>query len=169
MFREKSSLDIAENLIKRRKFNLAIKILESASDIYEGDFEYYLTLGIANLYADFPGKAFQNFTLARRIKIKDVRLLLGQAVILLRRGDISRSVHYYLDVLDLDSENETAKKALEFIREHGDRTTVRKWVDSGAIKKFYPPLGLNPDIIRNACLIVLCAAVFTAVFFIFIK
>lgn len=161
----KSTLDIAENLIKRRKFNIAIRILESSEDTYAGDFEYHLALGIAELYADSPGEAYHNFEEARKVKINDVRLLLGQAVIFLRRGDVSKALTYYLDVLDLDPDNKTANRALEFIKIYGDYTTIRKWIDSGDIKKFYPPLGINPDIIRNSCLIVICICIFCAVLF----
>ena len=148
----RSNLDTAKHLIKRRKFDLAINILESYEDIYEGDFEYYLALGVAYLYADVPGKASQNFRSAREIKIKNTQLLLGQAVIFLRHGETDRALEYYLEVLDIDPRNSIARSAMEFIRLYGDYTTICKWVDSGDIKKFYPPLGMNPDIIRNCVL-----------------
>lgn len=148
----RSNLDIAKHLIKRRKFDLAINILESYEDIYEGDFEYYLALGIAYLYADVPGKASQNFRSAREIKIKNTQLLLGQAVIFLRHGETDRALEYYLEVLDIDPRNSVARSAMEFIRLYGDYTTICKWVDSGDIKKFYPPIGINPDIVRNCVL-----------------
>lgn len=145
----RSNLDTAKRLLRRRKFELAISILESYEDVYDGDFEYYLALGIAYLYADVPGKASQNFRNARGIKIKSPQLLLGQAAIFLRHGETDRALQYYLDVLEIDPGNSIAKEAMEFIRLYGDYTTICKWVDSGDIRKFYPPLGMNPDIIRN--------------------
>ncbi|MGN0730167.1 tetratricopeptide repeat protein [Treponema sp.] len=145
----RSNLDTAKHLIKRRKFDLAISILESNEDLYDGDFEYYLALGIAYLYADVPGKASQNFRNAREIKIRNTQLLLGQAAIFLRHGETDRALEYYLDVLDINPGNSVALAAMEFIRLYGDYTTICKWVDTGDIKKFYPPIGTNPDIIRN--------------------
>ncbi len=158
-----SSLDIAKNLIKRRRFDSAINILESCEDIYAGDFEYYLSLGIAYLYADVPGKASQYFRNAREIKIKNSDLLLGQAVIFLRHGETARAIEYYLDVLEIDPGNLIAKSAMEFIRQNGDYTTICKWVDSGEIKKFYPPLGINPDIIRNCLLLGFLLGIFFSI------
>ena len=145
----RSNLDIAKSLMKRRRFTLAIDILESHDDTYEGVFDYYLALGVAYLYADVPGKASENFRKARQIKLQDSDLLLGQAAIFLRNGETDKALQYYLDVLDIDPQNPAAHDAMEFIKLSGDYTTIRKWVDSGDIKRFYPPLGRNPDILRN--------------------
>ena len=145
----RSNLDIAKSLMKRRRFTLTIDILESHNDTYEGVFEYYLALGVAYLYADIPGKASENFRKARQIKLQDSDLLLGQAAIFLRNGETDKALQYYLDVLDIDPQNPVAHEAMEFIKLSGDYTTIRKWVDSGDIKRFYPPLGTNPDIFRN--------------------
>ena len=145
----RSNLDIAKSLMKRRHFTLAIDILESHDDTYEGVFDYYLALGVAYLYVDVPGKASENFRKARQIKLQDSDLLLGQAAIFLRNGETDKALQYYLDVLDIDPQNPVAHEAMEFIKLSGDYTTIRKWVDSGDIKRFYPPLGTNPDIFRN--------------------
>ena len=145
----RSNLDIAKSLMKRRRFTLAIDILESHDDTYEGVFDYYLALGVAYLYADVPGKASENFRKARQIKLQNSWLLLGQAAIFLRNGETDKALQYYLDVLDIDPQNPVAHEAMEFIKLSGDYTTIRKWVDSGDIKRFYPPLGTNPDIFRN--------------------
>ncbi len=147
-----SNLDMAKRLIQRRKFNTAIKILESSRETYDGDFEYHLTLGIAYLYAGIGGQASLQFRKARNIKMQDPRLLLGQAIIFLRNGDTDRAVSYYLEVLDCDPENSTAKDALEFIRNYSGSDLYHimcKYADSGEIRRFYPPVGMNPDIIRN--------------------
>lgn len=148
----KSTLDIAKSFIKRRDFSSAILLLESRADFYEDDFEFYLTLGIACLYIGDIGNANRNFSKAREIKINNSQLLLGQAVIHLRRGKTDRAIQYYLDVLDIDPNNKIAKAALDFLKTDGDYSEICKYVDSGKILKFYPPLGLNPNIIRNSVL-----------------
>src|SRR5574344_912853 len=138
----RSVLDTAHTLIKRRKFSSAITMLESSSESYINDFDYYLTLAISCLYVGDVGNAFSYFGKAREIKLTDTNLLLGQAAIFLRRGDTDRAVQYYLDVLNNEPANETALAAMEFIRRDGDYSTICKWVDSGKIERFYPPLGV---------------------------
>lgn len=144
-----NSLDTAKKLLKRRKFSLAIDILEQKEDVYEGDFDYYLTFGIACLYMGELGNASLYFRKARDIKIQNTQLLLGQAAIFLQRGEQEKALDYYIDVLDLDPNNSVAKSALEFLRKDGEWSSICKLVDNNGIQRFYPPLGANPDIIRN--------------------
>ncbi len=141
----KDSLTIAWHEMKRRHFASAIQLLESRSDIYEENFEYYLLLGIACLYAGDIGSASSYFQKARKIKLVDTRLLLGQAAIFLRRGETNRALQYYLEVKDNEPGNKTAIEAIEFIRTHGDYDKICRWVDTGRIEQFYPQLGVNPD------------------------
>ncbi|MBQ0040336.1 MAG: hypothetical protein KBS64_07920 [Treponema sp.] len=148
----RSSLETAKYLLKRRKFQMAIRILEYCEDEYEGIADYYVTYGIAYLYADIAGKASEMFRKAREITVTNTSMLLGQAVIFMRRDEISRAVEYYLQVLENDPGNVTAKTALEFIRKDGEYASIVKMVETGEIKKFYPPLGVNPHMIRNCVL-----------------
>ena len=46
----KDALSLAWLDMRRRRFATAIKRLEAKKDIYDENFEYYLTLGIACLY-----------------------------------------------------------------------------------------------------------------------
>ena len=149
----RSSLELAKSLLRRRKFSLAITYLESRSDIYENDFEYLVTLGIACLYVGDVGNAMGYFGRARRIRINDVNLLLGQAAVFLRRGDTRTAMEYYLDVQELDPQNRIVREAKDFIRKNTDvSSAVRGMIDTGSIEKFYPPLGINPDVVRNCIL-----------------
>lgn len=142
---KRSAIETAKKMMTLRDFEGAIKILQSRAEMYEDSFDYYCTLGIACLYSGDAGLASYNFEFARKIKMNDTRLLLGQAAIFLRRGDTERAIQYYLDVLDIDPQCEVAKKAMDFLREiHGDYETICRWVDSGKIEQFYPPLGVNP-------------------------
>lgn len=158
-----SVLRAARSLMRRRKFAAAIQRLESRAEIFEGDFEYYLLLGIAYLYIGDTGSAKSYFDQARRIRTMNSELLLGQAALLLQRGDISRAVSYYTDILDDDPQNKTAKNALEFIRESNDSdkdsfAIIRRYVDTRKIEKFYPPLGFNTDKLRSLLLLLAAGA-----------
>lgn len=137
----------------RRDFSTAIKMLESRSDTYENNFEYFLMLGTACLYVGDTGSAITNFQYARQIRMTDSRLLLGQAAIYLRRGDTDRALQYYMEIKDNDPENKIALNAIEFIRTRGDYDTICRWVDTGRIKQFYPPLGKNPKTVIKTIII----------------
>lgn len=137
-------LAVAKRLMRRRRFDQAITVLQSRAEIYEDNFDYYLLFAVSCLYVGDTGTASQYFQKARNIKLTDTTLLLGQAALFLRRGDTDRALQYYLDVLDYEPGNKIAQSAMEFIRTKGDYSTICKWVDTGDIEQFYPPLGINP-------------------------
>ncbi len=141
----KDVLSIAWRYMKRRRFALAIRILEGRSEIYEENFEYYLMLGTACLYAGDIGNATMYYQKARKIKLTDTRLLLGQAAIFLRRGETDRALQYYLEARENNPSDKICRNAISFIKSYGDYETICRWVDSGRITQFYPPLGANPD------------------------
>ena len=149
-------LTIAWKLMRRRKFATAINLLEAREETYEGNFEYYLLLGIACLYVGDYGSAGSYFQQARKIKINDSRLLLGQAAIFLRRGDTERALQYYMEIKDIDPGNKTAANAIEFIRTRGDYDTICRWVDTGRIEQFFTPLGVNPEKIAAIVIPAVC-------------
>lgn len=153
----RSVLERAHSLLQRRKFSHVISLLESGNnpEIYRESFDYFLTAGIACLYLGDTGSAGAYFQRARHIRMTDPTLLCAQAVIFLRRGDTDRAISYYVDVLDYDPDNKTALEAMEFIRTHGTYEEVCKAVDTGDIERFYPPLGVNPDVIKRVALSVL--------------
>ena len=164
----KDALSLAWQDMRRRHFAVAISRLEAKADIYDENFEYYLTLGIACLYVGDIGASSSYFQQARRIRLTDPRLLLGQAAIFLRRGDTARALQYYLEIKENDPMNKTADDAMEFIRVHGNYDTICRWVDTGKIEQFYPPLGTNPDkiaLVTIAGLFFLLGCILTFVFF----
>ncbi len=146
----RSLLEQARNLMKRRKFGTAARLLEGNSFNYKGSFEYYLALGTCSLYLDDEVSAAKYYESARGIHANSSELLLGQAALFLRHGNNANALQYYLDVLEVDPENKVAKEALEFIRTKGkDYMVVQRLVSNGGIKRFYPQLGTNPDVIRD--------------------
>ena len=72
----RSTINYAQKLLRRRKFSQAIQILESRREIYRGNFQFYLTCGIAYLYVEDFGTARAYFQEASRINETDVNLLI---------------------------------------------------------------------------------------------
>lgn len=153
--------------LKCRNFSRAIDLLESCSETFRQSFEYHVKLGIAYLYIGDTGCAMSSFSRARSIKITDTELLLAQAAIFLQRGEIDRALEYYLDALETDENNKTASRGLDFIKGYKDYDQICKMIDSGEIKKFYPPLGVNPKIVARSIVLTvfLAAFIFFAVHF----
>lgn len=148
-----SVLQFARKLMRRRQFSRVIHLLESERKHYNGSYEYYLALGTSCLYVGDYGNAWKYYADARRIKNQGTELNLGQAVLLLLRGETEQAVQYYLDVQSMNPNNTIAADALEFIRKTNNNSDIiSTYVDSGKIERFYPPLGMNPDIIRNCVL-----------------
>lgn len=162
-----TALEKAHTLLQRRKFSHAISLLESGEnpEIYRESFDYFITAGIACLYLGDTGSAGSYFQRARRIRLTDPTLLCAQAVLFLRRGDTARAVEYYVDVLDNDPDNKIALSAMEFIRTHGSYDEICKAIDSGEIEKFYPQIGVNPDVIKRICLSALAGIVLAILIF----
>ena len=150
----RGALERAHSLLQRRKFSHVISLLESGNnpEIYRESFDYFLTAGIACLYLGDRGSASAYFQRERHIRMTDPTLLWSQAVLFLLRGDTDRAISYYVDVLDYDPDNKIALSAMEFIRMRGSYDEICKAIDSGEIEKFYPPLGINPDIIKRSVL-----------------
>ena len=161
-----SVLQQARYLMKRRKFGFAIRLLESYIANYKGSFEYYLALGTSCLYIGDEGDAAKYYQLAREIHINSSELLLGQAALLLRHGNTVKALQYYMDILDIDPNNEQAKAAMEFIRTKGkDYAYIQRIKENRKIEQFYPPIGFNPDIIRNCVFValLLCLGIFLGI------
>ena len=159
------TLTIAWQYMCRRQFSTAIKLLEDKAETYEEHFDYYVELGTACLYIGDIGAASSYFQKARRIKLTDSNLLLGQAAIFLRRGETDRGPQYYLEIQENDTQNKVADAAIEFVRQHGDYDTICRWVDTGRIEQFYPPLGVNTDRIWGIVLPLAACVLGVLVFF----
>lgn len=159
----------AARLLNRRKYGAAIQLLEPEVVRYHDSFRYYYILAVSCLYlGDFSG-AFTYFKRARDIKMRDPSVLLGMGVLFLRRGDTARAIDFYLEVQELDSRNIKAKKALEFIKKHGDPENLEALAESGKLIKLYPPLPKVPltfgDIIIPAAGIIILIGLGLGMFF----
>lgn len=162
---KKTPLERALHYLSRRKFTDCLLALEPALDLYRDNFNYYLVGGIACLYLDDFGSANIYFQKARQFSQTNPTLLLGQAVLFLRHGDMDRAVQYYLDVLEQEPNNRVAKRGMTFIREKGNYEEIYRLNISKGLRKFYPSLGVNPAIFSGIISAILIGITAFAVFF----
>jgi tetratricopeptide (TPR) repeat protein len=136
----------AVRLARRGSYDAAIRTLEPEVTRYHDSFRYYYILGASCLrVGDFQG-ALTYFKLAREVRIRDPNALLGMAVLYLRRGETDRAVDFYLEVQELEPANRSARKALSIIRRYAGRNRIADWLESGELRRLYPPLpSIPPD------------------------
>ncbi|MDR0629152.1 MAG: tetratricopeptide repeat protein [Treponema sp.] len=127
-------------MVRRRNYDRAIKVLEPEVNRYRGIFTYYYVLAVSYLHTGVFNLAFTYFKLARDIKMRDPSVLLGLAVLYLRRGETDRAVDFYLEVQDQDEQNKIANKALKVIRKYSGTEDLSAWIASGGLAKLFPPL-----------------------------
>jgi len=151
-------LNKASILAKKRDYEGALKLLKDDEDRYYGSFKYYYLYGVICLYAGNYAEAHENFNLARKIKINEPSLMLGFAVLYLKRMNTVQAVNYYLEVQEMDPKNRTAKKALTVIRKYSAGEALSDWMTEN-ISKLFPPI---PAPVIQAKTIVNAAIIFTA-------
>jgi hypothetical protein len=130
----------AARLARKGDYNGATRILSTEVNRYHGSFSYYYLFGVTCLYAGDFGGAKTYFDLARKAKMRDPLVLLGQAVLYLRRGETNRAVEFYLEVQDVDEKNRLARKALGIIRKNAGAEKFSAWIDTGKFPMLYPPI-----------------------------
>ncbi|GHT56454.1 hypothetical protein FACS1894109_05430 [Spirochaetia bacterium] len=134
----------AIRLAKRRNYHGAITSLEAEVNRYHGSFLYYYLLAVSCLHVnDFQG-ALTYFKLARDVKIRNPQVLLGLAVLYLRRGETDRAVDFYLEVQEIDPKNRIAARALKIIRTYAGQDNLSAWLESGELHRLYPALPREP-------------------------
>jgi len=147
---------------KKRDYEGALKILTDDEERYYGSYKYNYLYGLICLHASNFVEAKSFFERARKIKPKgDASLMLGFAILNLKRLDTVQAIDYYLDVQEIDPKNRIAKKALAVIRKHSGTEALSDWMTEN-LSKLFPPIpfpAINVKKIINSFLI-LAAAVF---------
>ncbi|MDR2519370.1 MAG: tetratricopeptide repeat protein, partial [Spirochaetaceae bacterium] len=145
----------AVRLLRRKKYESAVKALEPEVNRFYGVFHYYYILALSYLYAKVFNVAFTYFKLARDIKMRDTQVLLGFAALYLRRGETDRAVDLYLEAQDLDPRNKQARQALKIIKKYSGTEHLSAWVESKGFFTVFPPLPKAPP---GPALPLLCGA-----------
>ena len=163
-------LNRALSLAKKRDYEGALKILTDEEERYYGSFKYHYLYGLICLHAANFVEAKNYFERARKIKPKgDASLMLGFAVLYLKRMDTVQAIDYYLDVQGIDPKNATAKKALNVIRKNSAQEALSDWMTEN-LSKLFPPIpmpAINVKTAVKSCLTL--AAVLVVLFLILSK
>ncbi|MDR1238890.1 MAG: tetratricopeptide repeat protein [Treponema sp.] len=133
-------LSKATRLARSGNYSGAVKLLEPELNRYNGSFRYCYLMAVSCLHTDDFGGALSWFKAARELKMRHPGVLLGFAVLYLRRQEIDRAVDFYLEVQEQDEKNRIAKKALGIIRKYAGTGNFSAWLDSGELPKLFPPV-----------------------------
>ena len=134
----------AARLVRSGKYCASIRLLEPEVVRYHDSFRYYYILASACLRSGDFGGALTYFRRGREIKMRDPSVLLGLAILYLRRGETDRVVDLCLEVLEKDPRHRKAGKILETVRKSGDPDILAAWLESGRISRLYPDLPSAP-------------------------
>jgi len=134
------TLTKASRFARSGNYKAALQILQPEVTRYGRSYGYYYLWGTVCLYAGEFGNALTYLRLAHEIKRRDPSAILGLAALYLRRGEISRAVDLYLEVLDAEPKNRVAKKAMGMIRKHAGTDAFSAWIDAGKLPSLYPPI-----------------------------
>jgi len=130
----------ARRLYRARKFPEVIRILEPEVFRYRESFEYFTLLGFSCLHTGDVGGAQSYIGRARQLKKDDVSVMLGLAAIHLRRGENESAVKCWLEVLEEQHANPTARRGLELLRKGLTPEKLQESIDSGRFRQLLPPL-----------------------------
>jgi len=133
-------LSKASRLIRSGKYQAALRTLEPEVNRYHGSFRYYYLLGNTCLRAGDYGGALTYFRLAHDANGRDPTAILGLAALYMRRGETSRALDFYLEVLELKPNNRIAKKALKLIRKNAGTDKFTAWLEAGKLPSLFPPV-----------------------------
>ena len=129
----------AVRFARKKKYDQAIKTLETEVNRYYGSFTYYYLLGLSYLYSRVFGMALTYLRLASEQKTRDPSALLGLAALYLNHGDTDKAINLYLEVQSIEETNKIAKKALKIIRKYPGPENISSWIDSGSLPSVFPP------------------------------
>lgn len=131
-------LNKAAQLCKKGRYGDAIHLLEPEVVRYHDSFRFYYILASSCLYAKDFGGAHTYLRRAKEIKMRDPGVLMGLAVLHLRRRETDRAIDLYLEVLEKEPDNRIAKRGLNVIRKYGDPEVLNSWLESGRLVSLYP-------------------------------
>ena len=132
----------AERLLRARKYAQVISALEPQVFLYRDNPDFYRVLGLACLYAGDYSGAGSYLRRTDQIRSGDIGVLLGLAVVYLRRRELSDALRCWLTVLDQQPGNRTAKRGLSLVRSTPDPIDFVTMAESGRLRRLYPPLPL---------------------------
>jgi len=156
-------LNKAASLAKKRNYESALRMLKDDEERYYGSFKFYYLYAVICLHSGNFVEAKENFDLARKQKLKDKSTMLGHAVLYLKRMNTVQAVNYYLEVLEMDPKNRTAKKALSVIRKYSASEALSDWMTQERLSKLFPKIpspGIDSKSILTGSLVSIAVLLF---------
>ncbi len=151
-----NELKKASFLFRRNKFGEVLQLLEPQTFRYRENEQFYYLLGVSCLYTGDFGGAYTYLRRANHLNSEDINTLFALAAVHLKRQESNEALLNLLAVLDIDSGNKKAKKALRIIRDHISSKTLEDFVHSDKISFLYPATGFAlPPIIPIVVLLII--------------
>jgi hypothetical protein len=150
----------ARKLFRGRRFPEVIRLLEPEVFRFRENVEYFRLLGTSCLHAGDLGGAFSYLTRARQLKDDDESVLLGLAAIHFRRGESEAALKTWLEVLETQHSNQTARRGLDILRKGVTPDGIQDLIDSGRIKQLYPQVAPRIPLAIPVAFLVIAAVIF---------
>lgn len=112
----KNPLDEAEALYRRRRWAHLISLLEPLTAVYRDAARFSVLLGNAYLHKEDTGGAYSCFRRAQSLDFRDIDAALGLAAVHIRRGDTDKAVQLYIEILERNPRDRTARRGLHYLR-----------------------------------------------------
>ena len=125
----------ANSFFYSRKFDKVIRLLEPEIFSYRDNFDFYYMLGISYLYHEKIDNADSYLKRAYQLDDENINIIKSLALINLKKGKWDEALKMYLDILDIEPENKTAKSGLNFIRKNVNLNHPVKMIN---LKMLYP-------------------------------
>jgi hypothetical protein len=130
----------AARLFRSRKFAEVIRVLEPQVFRFRESADYFILLGLSCLQTGDVGGAHSYLSRARQLTAEDLRPALGLAAIAFKKGETDRALNLWLEVLDADPGNRTARAGMTLLKRGLSAEALQRYVDSGRLRQLFPPL-----------------------------
>lgn len=134
---KQNPLDKARQLISRRKFAQAARLLEKDILYNRQNSEYFYTLSLACLFHGDHEGAGSYLKRCLSIEPEHVDALLIDAALSLYRNDAKTAMQNYLAILEIEPKNKKAAYGLSLLRKRTKRDQ-HTFFEPAVIKKLYP-------------------------------
>ncbi|MBN2652721.1 MAG: tetratricopeptide repeat protein [Spirochaetales bacterium] len=109
-------LEKALKEFKRGNYSLILNSLESQIFIYQENHKFFYIMGMSSLFLNDIGGAYAYLTKAHRLDNENLYIRLALAAVLLKKGQVDKSIKIYLAILEKNPKNKYVKNALSLIK-----------------------------------------------------
>ncbi|RPJ09264.1 MAG: hypothetical protein EHM28_02030 [Spirochaetaceae bacterium] len=162
----RKNLGEAKQLFQKRKYQDVIRILEPQVFAFRDSFPFYYLLGLSCFFQQDKSGAYSYLHRANQLDENNINILLGLAVIHLRRRNQDEALKIWLKIKDMDPQNKTAARGLELLRRGLDDAGLDELFSTEKVRSIYPPEAFRFPLVPVLSGAVVCAIAVLLVFFI---